>query len=273
MIYICTSMYAEAEPFIKKLNLKKDTSITKFQLFYGGNFLLIITGCGKIKASICLTYILTKRNPSPSDFIFNIGLCGSKNCNNEGDAFLINKIIDNDTKKSYYTDVLFKHPFKESDIETFSTIVKKDDTVSCSLADMESSGIYESASYFFKTYQIFFIKIVSDFFNDSIKKDIEKVKSLIYKNSDKIITFLNKLDNDFSYKTNILSEDDVKTIDTISCNLKFSSSMENELKRIIKYNNLKSKGVFKITDSLSNLKCGCKKEGKIILEKIKQRYI
>lgn len=272
MIYICTSMYAEAEPFIKKLNLKKNTSITKFQLFEGGNFFLIITGCGKINAAISTTYLLTKRNPSLSDFLVNIGLCASDTANNEGDAFVINKIIDNDTKRSYYVDMLFKHPFKENSIETFSHLATKCDSLSCSLADMESSGIYESSSYFLKTYQILFIKIVSDFL-DSAKIDINRAKELVYNKSDEIIEFLNYLDKDFTYQSDILCEDDVKTIDTVSQNLKFSSTMENELKRIIKYNYLKSGNFSEIINSLSSIECGSKKEGKIILEKVKQKFI
>ena len=78
MIYLCSSMYIEAEPFIKKLNLKKDTSVTKFQIFNNEDFMFIITGIGKIKSSIAATYMLTKYEPHESDIFINIGLCGAK---------------------------------------------------------------------------------------------------------------------------------------------------------------------------------------------------
>ncbi|AOR23345.1 hypothetical protein [Clostridium taeniosporum] len=49
-----------------------------------------------------------------SDLIINIGLYGSKNKNLQiGQTFLYNKIIDNDTKRTYYTDILFKHTLKK----------------------------------------------------------------------------------------------------------------------------------------------------------------
>ena len=82
---------------------------------------VIITGIGKIKAAISLTSILSSFNISKSDLVINIGLCGSKNMQYKiGETFLCNKIVDNDTKMTYFADIVFKHPFNETSLQCCS---------------------------------------------------------------------------------------------------------------------------------------------------------
>ena len=60
MITITTALYCEALPFITKLNLKKDTSFTDFQVFRSEEVTLIITKPGSIQAAIGVTLCLYK---------------------------------------------------------------------------------------------------------------------------------------------------------------------------------------------------------------------
>lgn len=283
MIYICSAMYIEAEPFIKRLGLKKDTQITKFQIFRNENFILLITGTGKIKSSIAATYMLTKHEPHESDIFLNIGFCGSKNIEYKiGQTFLCNKIIDADTQRTYFTDILFKHYFNETSIETFSTPVicenlKSDNTVNNidgELVDMESSALYESALTFMQPHQIFFIKIISDYLNHDFTQDeIANLKTIMNNSTEKIISWLTHINEKFNYSKNILTPKDIEIIDSISDNLKLSCTMKNEFKQIIKYHELINNDFSDIVSATLPLKCKSKKEGKVYLEKIKQRFI
>lgn len=278
MIYICSAMYIEAEPFIKRLDLKKDTQVTKFQIFRNENFILLITGTGKVKSSIAATYMLTKYEPHESDIFLNIGFCGSKNTDYEiGQTFLCNKIIDNDTQKTYFTDILFKNPFNETSIETFSIPVNSESLqkdIDAELVDMESSALYESTLTFMQPHQLFFIKIISDYLNHSFTQDdILNLKALIKNASKVIIPWLTDLNKKFNYSRDILSPKDIAVIDSLSDNLKLSCTMKNEFKQIIKYHELVNNDFSDIVSAALPLKCKYKREGKVYLEKIKQRFI
>ena len=273
MIYLCTAMYIEAEMFINKLHLKKDTSITKFQVFKNEHITLIITGVSKLKACIALTYLLSNKKINSSDFIINIGLCGTTNRNlNIGETFLCNKIIDNDSKKTYFSDILFKHPFKENSIETCSKTITSNNNIEAELVDMESSGIYESALTFVEAHQIVFIKIISDYLNVD-KIDTSKLKTILNNSSDIIINWINTISSTFKYSKNIFTSKDIENITKISTNLKFSTTMKNEFKQILKYNNLLNGNFKEIINESLELQCNSKKEGKMYLEKLKQKYI
>lgn len=273
MIFICTATYIEAEPFIRTLDLKKDVNESKFQIFNNKSLTLLITGVGKIKSAIALTYLFSKNKPSSSDLFINIGLCGSTNKNYDiGQIFLCNKIMDNDTKKTYYSDILFKHPFEETSIETCSLTASSNCKLQGNLVDMESSALFESALTFLQSHQIFFIKIISDHLNcDHINTEL--IKNIINSASIKIISWINNLNNQFEYNTDILSPKDIEVIDKISDNLKLSCTLKNEFKQIIKYYNLLNGDFSQIIDEYMPIHCKSKKEGMIYLEKIKQKFI
>lgn len=299
MIFIATAMYIEAEAFIKKLELKKDTTITKFQVFKNNDITLIITGTGKIKASIALTYLFSKNEPTEKDIFINIGICGSRKVSYKiGDTFLCNKIIDNDTKRTYFSDIIFKHPFYEeslecsslpcSSLENFTTkdfsdnnnnnFPKRDsirNSFEGNLIDMESSGLYESAITFLHPHEIFFIKIISDFLDiDKKNVTLENIKEIISNSSDSIINWIINIKNNYTYDREFFTPKEIELIDTISKNLKFSCSMENEFKQLIKYYELTNHGDYsEIIKNTLPLKCNSKKEGKLYLEELRKTFI
>lgn len=274
LIYLCTALYYEAEAFIKSLNLKKDTSITKFQVFKSDKITLIITGTGKVKASIAVTYVLSKMiSKEQCNILINIGTCGSADYSIPiGSTFICNKIIDNDTKLSYYPDIIFKHPFKENSIETFSHVVNNKKQCKCTLVDLESSGIYEAASYFFQPHEIFFIKIVSDYL-DSSAIDKNKVRIIINNNLDSIVKWTSFLSENYNYNKNILSPKDITLCESVSNNLKFSQYMKDELKNLIVYSKLCNKEIYNTLLNYEDINCTSKKEGKKYLEEIKYKLI
>lgn len=273
MVFICTALYMEAEPFIEKLKLKKDTKITKFQVFKNSSTTLLITGKGKLKASIALTYLFSRYNCNAGDLIVNIGLCGTNNKNHKiGQVFLCNKIIDNDSQKTYFTDILYQHNFLESSLETFSYEVDSNTSIKGDLIDMEATGIYESTLTFYQPHQLFFIKILSDYLNTN-NLNSNFLKSILEKSSTEIISWLNKLQISVTNDNNSLSPKEIQLIDEISNNLKLSSTMKNEFRQVVKYNDLLHGDFSKELENMLSIKCSSKKEGKIYLEKFKEKFV
>ncbi len=145
---IISAFYKEVAPIIKHYNLKRiDAS---FEMFANNEIIVIISGIGKINSAITTTYLLSKYK---IDFIINFGIAGSKN-RNIGEIFLINKI-----NNKLFLDILYHHPFNESEIICSDDVVTKGDY---SLVDMESEGFFRSATKFLPLENIFIIKIVSD---------------------------------------------------------------------------------------------------------------
>ena len=80
---------------------------------------------------------------------------------------------------------------------------------------MESSALYESALTFMQPHQIFFLKIISDYLNDSFNENhMVQIKSALNNASEIIISWMNDLKSEFKYDKEILSPKDIEIIDT-----------------------------------------------------------
>ena len=161
--------------FIYEDNLKKIDA--PFEIFANDEIIVIISGIGKINSAIATTYLLSKEK---IDFIINFGIAGSKN-RDIGEIFLINKI-----NNKLFPDILYPHPFNESEIVCSDEVVTKGDYP---LVDMESEGFFRSATKFLPLENIFIIKIVSDnlvcfrpddkFMNNLISSHLKDITSFI----------------------------------------------------------------------------------------------
>ncbi|NSW91736.1 MAG: hypothetical protein HPY74_13890 [Firmicutes bacterium] len=274
MIFMCTSMYWEALPFIKQLNLKRDFKSHKFEIFKNEEIILIITGIGKVKAAVAVTYLFSKYEPEDSDLFMNIGVCGTKNRNIAiGTAFFCNKIIENDTKRTFYPDMLFKHTFEETSVETCSLVINKEDIeLEGQLADMEASGIYQAASVFLQPHQISFIKVVSDYLNvEKLSKD--KVSELIEDKTVQIISWMNEVKLGFSYERNILSQKEQEILNRVIKNLKLSYTMGMQFKQMVTYYKLQYGDFTDLISMYIDAECGSKNEGKRYFAEIKQKLV
>ncbi|MGB9679551.1 MAG: nucleoside phosphorylase [Minisyncoccia bacterium] len=228
MIFIATALYIEAKPIIEFYNLKKEINDTYFQIFRGDNIILIITGVGKINSSIAVSHMLTSYlSNNTKDNILNIGVCGTKDETIEiGSLCYINKITDNETKRNYYPDILFKHNFLERDIETFSRVVKNTNDLNSSLCDMEASGFFLASSKYLGPHRIHILKVVSDKLSSVFDKQIPYI--LIKNNIDSINTFIAYINEYFKNKEIFLTEE-IEILNTISDKLKLTASQKNIL--------------------------------------------
>ncbi|RKD21544.1 Phosphorylase superfamily protein [Caminicella sporogenes DSM 14501] len=271
MIYIITAMYWEAEPFIKYLGLKRDVDSTKFQVFKNDEFILIISGVGPISSAVATTYLLTMYKAENSDLFFNIGVCGCKDDKIEiGSVFLCHKVINNTTNRKFYTDMLFKHPFREGVLETFSTVVNKDFYIQGDLIDMEGAGAFEAASYFLPPHRIYCIKIISDYLkSDEIKG--AKISKIINEKMPLIINWIMEVKKALKPLPKVLSKDEEKRLKIISDNLNLTTTMRYEFKKLAQKYKVRRGNLLDVLNSFINVECKTKKEGKMYFEKIKRQ--
>ena len=169
MIYVFMALYAEAKPLIEKLELKKINSRFKFIQYESPEICLTITGVGSIAASTAVGAVCASRDIEDTDILVNIGSCAGSASSLYG-IYLIHKIRDAVSGRTYYPDMLYKHMFKEAEIVTISSVKAKSETVSSPtlstkerlLHDMEAAAIYQAGSYFVGPHQMQFLKVVSD---------------------------------------------------------------------------------------------------------------
>jgi len=286
MIYISTALYCEAQPFIQHYNLKKDVVESKFQIFRNDTIILVITKTGSINAAIGVTYLCSGHIPESSDLFINIGICAAKkNDISVGTIFLCNKIIEQVTNRSYYPDMLFAHPFLESSIISSPNIINDirkdiyaDENAGMDnelLIDMEAAGAYQGASIFFQPHQLIFLKVVSDY-GTGEKVTPEKVTNLIRCNIEKITSWLEQINRNFSIKqTSFLAEEE-ECISKVIANLQCSVSMEHQLRQILRYYKL-THGNFceRLNQYMNNpnMPCKTKTEGKKYFEQLKSKLI
>lgn len=94
-IWILTAMSQEAEYIIQLLDLKKTRSFSNIVFFENERVVLVLTGIGKIQASIGTTLLCTLY---PIKKLINIGIAGSLLGNEAciGDVFFVDKLIQHD---------------------------------------------------------------------------------------------------------------------------------------------------------------------------------
>lgn len=157
-LFVC-ALYVEAKPLIQELQLKNFVlPYANFQVFVNDESALIISGIGKIASASATACVCTLFPDAQS--ITNFGVCGAGVQGKVDDIFLVDQIIDHDTERTWYPDILEKTSLIRSSLRT----VPKPES-SCTfteLVDMEASGFFESASHFFTADKIRVIKIVSD---------------------------------------------------------------------------------------------------------------
>ena len=260
MVYVVIAMHSEALPIIKRFNLKKEDNI-----YTGKDIKLVVTGIGKINSAIETTKLLMKHPPKKSDMIINLGTCGTKsNEYKDGDMFLCNKILDHDSRKTYYLDMLLNTGIKEESIETFSKVVIEKSEVKESLVDMESSGFYKAAIGFFEQHQLLLLKVVSDHLSDDITK--EEITTFIEMNIEEIVNLIEKAKK---FEVNeIFTTEEKKYIEKICTDLKFSITQKRKIINTFKYSKLKNGKVLKPIDLIKTPKN--KDERKKLFEKLEQ---
>ncbi len=192
MVYILTALPCEAKALIDMFCLKREDGDSS-DIFKNNEYFLAVSKPGKIRIAAAVGFLAGRSRPCNSDVIINVGVCGSADKTiKSGTVFLCNKIVDYDTKKEFYPDILIRHSFLESAIATYSRHILIDDEIILPLADMEASGFIESASLFFKAHNIYCLKIISDHL-ESKRIDTSLITHLVEQNGVSIKCFIESI--------------------------------------------------------------------------------
>jgi len=191
---LITALKAESDPFIQHLSLKKDGALD-FPYFVNQklNVGLIGVGVGKKNIKSRINDFFKLINHKEVQFI-NIGIAGGKKSRtNIGDLFIINKILDDNSDKKYYPEIIIDHGLNESSITTVGAPIhdggKKYDT----LVDMEAHEIFSTCSRLVPVHNISIIKLVSDHMDgQELFTQPSIVSELLNEKMDEIIHFINQ---------------------------------------------------------------------------------
>lgn len=172
MIYVVTALYQEAHGFIRELELKKNTAYAPFEVFdnESAGIRLVVTGVGEIAAAAAAAAVCARDGADAADFLINIGCCaaanagadsgcetvdsgmdsgsGAANAAQTGDLYLCHKITEQATGKTFYPDILYRHPWKERELVTGMQPLQKA-VAHGVLYDMEAAAVYQAGIRFF----------------------------------------------------------------------------------------------------------------------------
>lgn len=80
-----------------------------------------------------------------------------------------NKITEQTTGRTFYPDVIYRHPFAEAEIVTQAVPYRganetqdPENGAGARLYDMEAAAVYQAGAYYFGPHQMTFLKVVTD---------------------------------------------------------------------------------------------------------------
>lgn len=209
MITIYCALYAEAQYLIQHYELKKATESRHFQIFFNEKrkIRLVITGVGKLNATVAMAEISTIYPPAEEDLMVNYGSCAAEGmlmpeegeggggaCVSLGSIIMVNKLTDAESGRTFYPDMIYRHPFTEGEVKTSVHVYTADEgtrdeeqmkmeaagqtvqnegamraeTTGQTVHDMEAAAFYEAANFYYGPHQMIFLKVVTDL---GIEKD------------------------------------------------------------------------------------------------------
>ncbi len=157
MLYIVTALKPEAQAFIDKYKLKKE-SLQNYKIFTNENIRLIVSGLGVKNSMIATQTLINHFDITDNDIHLNIGICGAS------DKYEIGELLNISTIKYKETSYLLKE-----------NILK---TITC-LDDEAHTDDYDAVIHSPAIKNRYILKVVSDHFEPhKVTKD--KTKSLIF---------------------------------------------------------------------------------------------
>ena len=274
MIYIFTAFYAEAKSIIANYNLKmqQKQAAVRFDIFSNDDIRLVITGVGEINAAAAVANVGGAYGIGAEDMIVNIGSCAA--FENETHTmlndkwtgmgehiFLINKMTEQSTGRTFYPDMLLKSdmeeceavtvakPITEAEIENLSDNTAR---VSC-VYDMEAAAIYQAATLFVGPHCMHFIKVFSD---SGEKIDQSRITEVFAAANDTICGYIDRL----IMTKSIYVTDDNYAVDkainntngNISCNIN-STAIAEAVNEKNKYHNHRKR--YNLEQIIADMKC------------------
>ncbi len=165
MIYVFAALYAEGKPWIDAFGLKSSTAYRGLQAFTNENMTLVLTGTGMLNAACAVSQVFGTCDIVPDDFLVSYGSAAGIRA--AKGLYIANRITAMDTKRSYYPDLLLRHPFKEAHFLTGNQILREEDVTRLKeglydVYDMESYAVYHAAKRFMGPHRMVFLRFISD---------------------------------------------------------------------------------------------------------------
>lgn len=271
MVYIFTAMYCEAKPLIERFALTPDGDYP-FAGFVSqdGKIRLLITGIGKTYSAACVSYAHAKFGITKNDFAVNIGSCaGGRNMDG---AYIINKVTDEDTGRSYYPDMLYKTGLRESCVTTVSQMVSKEKAAldPDMLWEMEASGFSDVARLLMPPDRVQLIKVVSDNGGDDEDITEDLLEHAIRESIDDISGAVELY---LSVESGAEEPVNIEGIDELFC---CSETMRQDLIKLLVYCRNSGRDVSGVANSMRDdglLPAADRKSGKAALNEFKRRIL
>lgn len=301
MIYVVTALYQEAHGFIRELELKKNTAYAPFEVFdnESAGIRLVVTGVGEIAAAAVVAAVCAQDGADAADFLINIGCCAAANAGADsgcetvdsgmdsgsgaahaaqiGDLYVCHKITEQATGKTFYPDILYRHPWKERELVTGMQPLQRA-AAHGALYDMEAAAVYQAGIRFFSPDRMFFLKVVSDFgIAGQERMTAEALTGLLEQHVKEVVAFLTNLreaaDEEETLRNDGILQEDETVLERLFAALHCSQTMRASARQYITYAALTGydwKAELEEWYARGLLPCKDRREGKVRLEELKQ---
>ena len=295
MIYVMMALYQEAHGLIRELELKKNTAYAPFEVFdnESAGIRLVVTGVGEIAAAAATAAVCARDGADAADFLVNIGCCAAGGCEPAdrdmdsgygaahaaqiGDLYVCHKITEQATGKTFYTDILYRHPWKERELVTGMQPLQRA-AAHGALYDMEAAAVYQAGIRFFSPDRMIFLKVVSDFgIAGQERMTAEALTGLLEQHVKEVAAFLTNLreaaDEEETLRNDGILQEDETVLERLFAALHCSQTMRASARQYITYAALTGydwKAELEEWYARGLLPCKDRREGKVRLEELKQ---
>lgn len=295
MIYVMMALYQEAHGLIRELELKKNTAYAPFEVFdnESAGIRLVVTGVGEIAAAAATAAVCARDGADTADFLVNIGCCAAGGCEpadrdmdsgygaahaaQTGDLYVCHKITEQATGKTFYPDILYRHPWKERELVTGMQPLQRA-AAHGALYDMEAAAVYQAGIRFFSPDRMLFLKVVSDFgIAGQERMTAEALTGLLEQYVKEVAAFLTNLreaaDEEETLRNDGILQEDEAVLERLFAALHCSQTMRASARQYITYAALTGydwKAELEEWYARGLLPCKDRREGKVRLEELKQ---
>lgn len=305
MIYIFTALYHEAQSLIVHYNLKKASEHTRFQVFCNEEtgICLTVTGAGEIAAAAAVGSICAWYGVGAGDFLLNLGTCAAVAAAERGQIFLCSKLVEQETGKTFYPDILYRHELPEAELVTGMKVFKGrkaqdmeaesgtgiftgETVLDAILYDMEGAAVYQAGAYYFAPHRMSFLKVVSDT-GDVEKVTSEQVGHLMEEKKEHIISYIELLhratEEEQLKKSGAAfgigdgqDEEKDSIMEKLCTDLHCSAVMRSLVQQYFRYCELSGIDIAAVIRGMyedGRLPCRDKREGKVRFEELKRELL
>lgn len=295
MIYVMMALYQEAHGLIRELELKKNTAYAPFEVFdnESAGIRLVVTGVGEIAAAAATAAVCARDGADAADFLVNIGCCAAGGCEPAdrdmdsgygaahaaqiGDLYVCHKITEQATGKTFYPDILYRHPWKERELVTGMQPLQRA-AAHGALYDMEAAAVYQAGIRFFSPDRMIFLKVVSDSgVAGQERMTAEALTGLLEQHVKEVAAFLTNLreaaDEEETLRNDGILQEDEAVLERLFAALHCSQTMRASARQYITYAALTGydwKAELEEWYARGLLPCKDRREGKVRLEELKQ---